>query len=351
MTTAPPPALAATGQVALDSTAVTLDITVRPGQVVGLVGPNGAGKSVTLRTLLGLHRLRNGEIRVDGHVVDDGTRAVPPHRRHLGWVAQDPDLLPRRRVLAQVTTFARDDAPLASVGPEGLLRDLDLDPADRRPPERLSGGQAQRVAIARSLATARTVLLDEPLSAQDGASAARVRALLRRHASAGGAVLLVAHRPEDAYAIADELVVLEAGRVVQTGAPSVLAAAPATPYVAHVVGATVLEGDVDPRGELSGPWGRLAVPDGTPPGPAVAVVRPSTVVVATEPPSPTSSRNLVAGTVRELRDTTEGILVTIDARPPLVAAVTHRAAAALALAPGRRVWASVKANEIEVRPR
>ncbi len=346
------PALTGSGTVALDGTEVALDLEVTAGHVLGLVGPNGAGKSVTLRTLLGLHRLRTGRITVQGRTVDDGVDVDPPHRRGLGWVQQTPGLLPRRRPLAQVAAFASSRSPLAATtSPAELLAALDLDPADRRRPERLSGGQAQRVAIARALAAARVVLLDEPLSAQDGASAGRIRALLRAYADAGGAVLLVAHRPEDAYLLADRLVVLEAGAVVQSGSPADLAARPATPYVAHVVGATVLDGIVGDDGVLAGSWGELVVADGTPAGPAVAVIRPSAVVVATEPPVQTSARNLVAGTVRELRETTEGILVTIDARPPLVALLTHRAATALSLAPGRAVWATVKANEIEVRRR
>lgn len=346
------PALEATGEVELDGVHVELDLGLPRGGLAGLVGPNGAGKSVTLRTLLGLHRLRAGHIRIAGQLVDDGRHALPPHRRGLGWVASRPGLLPRRRPLAQVNAFARADAPLAaSLSPGELLERLDIDPRDRRPPHRLSDGQAQRVALARALAGADTVLLDEPLSAQDGVHAATVRRLLREHADAGGAVLLVAHRPEDAYLLADRLVVLERGKVVQQGRPAELAAAPATPYVAHVVGATVLVGTVDTRAVLHGPWGSLVVPDATPPGPAVAVVRPSAVVVATRPPQGASSRNLVTGRVAEVRETADGTLVSIDARPRLVAALTRAAAAELALAPGQAVWASVKANEIEIHPR
>lgn len=344
------PAVAASGTVELEGFALSLALDVPRGTVVGLVGPNGAGKSTTLRTLLGLHRLDTGRITLDGRTVDDGRVAVPPHRRGLGWVPQTPSLLPRRRPVDQVAAFASAAAPLGAT-PAELLAALDLDPADRRGPARLSGGQAQRVAIARAVGAASTVLLDEPLSSQDGASAARVRTLLRRHASVGGSVLVVAHRPEDAYLLADHLVVLEAGRVVQAGTPAALATAPGSAYVAHVVGATVLEGVVAADGTLAGDWGRLAVPDGTPPGPAVAVVRPQAVVVGTEPPQHSSARNVVAGTVVGLQDGVDAVVVRIDGRPPLVAALTHRAAADLELAVGRRVWATVKASEVDVRPR
>jgi molybdate transport system ATP-binding protein len=345
------PALAAHGQVAVGEVRVGLALELAPGAVVGLVGPNGAGKSVTLRTLLGLHRLATGHVRVAGRVVDDGRVAVAPRHRGLGWVPPEPALLPRRPPLAQVTAFARPDAPLAGdISPAELLASLGLDPADRRLPRRLSSGQAQRVAIARALAHAGTVLLDEPLGAQDAAGAAAVRRLVRAHADAGGAVLLVAHRPEDAYLLADRLVVLDAGEVVQDGTAAELAAAPATPYVARVVGATVLDGVVDGHGVLSGAWGELVVAEDTPPGPAIAVVRPSAVVVAASPPTDTSARNILAGTVSDLRDTPGGLLVTVASRPPLVAALTHDAAARLELAPGRRVWAVVKAMDVSVRP-
>jgi molybdopterin-binding protein len=347
-----PPRVTAEGTVTLHHVELQLALTLPPGRIVGIVGPNGAGKSVTLRTLVGLHRLTRGCITVEGRTVDDGLRVTPPYQRHLGWVPQTIGLLPRRRALAQVRAFARPDTPLADTSsPSELLTALGIDPADRRRPERLSGGQGQRVAVARAVAAAATVLLDEPLSAQDPLSAARVRALLRSHATAGGAVAIVAHRPEDAYLLADELIVLEAGRVVQRGTPLELAAVPATPYVAQVVGATVLEGDVDRSGTMTGPWGQLVVPDGTAVGPAVAVVRPATVVVATDPPTHSSSRNVLAGTVRSIREAADGLVVAIDSRPPLVAALTHAAARDLSLAVGRTVWATVKASEVDVQPR
>lgn len=341
--------LSASGHVELDGFRLTLDLDATAGQVIGLVGPNGAGKTATLRALLGIHALSSGTIQVDGRAVDGPDVHVPAHERGLGWVPQTAALLPRRTPLAQVSAFARPRPLLGT--PAELLERLDIDPADRRRPERLSGGQAQRVSVARSLAAASVVLADEPTSAQDPAGARRVRRALRDHADAGGTVLVVAHRPEDAYAVADRLVVLEHGQVVQQGTPGELAVAPATPYVADVVGATVLEGAVGDDHVMTGAWGELVVPDHVARGPGIAVIRPSSVVLHTEPPVHASSRNLLAGTVREIRDTTQGHLVMLDSSPSLVAAVTLAAIAALQLHVGARVWATVKASEVQVHPR
>lgn len=341
--------LDAAGTVALERGTLTVALTVHPGEVVGLVGPNGAGKSATLRTLLGLQRLTAGAISLGRRVVDDGSRAAPPATRGLGWVPQSPALLPRRRLTAQLAPFRSDHAPSARHGLDALLVELGLEVRRGRRPHELSGGEAQRVAVARALLAARCVLLDEPTSAQDAAGAAAVRRAVRRHTADGGGAVVVAHRPEDAYAFADRLIVLDAGEVVQTGTAAELAARPTTAYVAHVVGATVLEGEVDEQGVLHGPWGRLTVPDGTPAGRAVAAIRPGAVVVHRRQPTG-SPRNVVSGVVSGLEDTPSGVTVRVDGSPSLVATLTHAAADELGLRRGDQVWAAVKANDITITP-
>lgn len=342
-------ALAAGGTTRVGSLDLELAIEVAAGEVVGLVGPNGAGKSATFATLVGAVALGHGRIEVAGRVVDDGRLALPPHRRGLGWCPQEPALLPRRRLERQVATFASSTAPLGR-DLAGLLHRLGLSQVAGTRPDRLSGGQRQRVAVARALAASAVVLLDEPFSAQDATGADAIRHAIRDHAAAGGSAVVVAHRPEDAYALADRLVVLERGAVVQTGTPGALAADPRTPYVARVVGATVLEGMIGDDLVLRGPWGQLRVPDATPPGAAVAVVRPAAVLLYPDPPADSSSRNVLAMTVAELTQRPEGVLVRLRGEPDLVAGITRAAAEALDLRPGAEVWASVKASEIDVRP-
>lgn len=350
--------LAAAGTVDLPDGRLLVDVTLAPGEIVALVGPNGCGKTTTLEVLLGLQRLASGTISVDGAVVDDGRRARPAHERGLGWVPQEPALLPRGSARRQVARFARTDAPLAEPGGAeatagALLTAVGVDPDDQRLPHRLSVGERQRVAVARALAASATILVDEPTSAQDQDGAARVRAVLRRLAHAGGAVLVVAHRPEDAHLLADRVVVLERDggltRPVQTGTPAALAAAPATAYVAEAVGATVLHGVVDDDHTLHGDWGALRLSDGVPAGPASALVRPAAVAVHRARPADASPRNVLEGTISEMHDRPDAVTVVVDSSPGLVATLTHAAAASLELRRGQRVWVSVKASDIVVR--
>ncbi|MBW3664883.1 MAG: ATP-binding cassette domain-containing protein [Actinobacteria bacterium] len=311
-----------------------LDVTLEPrtAPVTALVGPNGAGKSATFAALL-------------GHI--GPTLLLPP----VGWSPQRGGLLPRLRPREQVARFARGCSPLG--GPDdvaALLVTLGIDPDDRRRADELSVGEAQRVAVARALFAASLALLDEPTAAQDAAGAAAVRRAIRRYADLGGHVVVASHQPEDAHALADRLVVIEAGRVTQVGTPAELAAAPASTYVARVAGATVLDGTVDGH-ELIGDWGRLTVPDGTPSGPAAATIRPAAVALHPAPPTGSSARNVLVGRVVALLDTADAVLVRLDTRPPLIAALTHAAARDLDLHPGSEVAATVKANDITVTPR
>lgn len=343
-------ALRATGHVALGSAPpVEVDIAVAPGSITAVVGPNGVGKSLTLAAILGLVPL-DGSVTVQGRDVS----GLAVHERGLGWAPQTPALLPRRSALRQIRRYSKPGGPLVDVLDSGsrtetatrALEAVGLQPDDRRHPHRLSGGEAQRVSVVRALAASSTVLLDEPTSAQDTAGGEALRTLLRAYTRAGGAALVVAHRPEDAYLLADALIVLEGGTVVQRGAPATLAADPASAYVARAVGATVLEGDVA-AGLLHTTWGVVAVPDTAPSGRAVVVVRPGSITVSRDAPQG-SARNRFEVTVRGVRRTAEVTALDLEGPPDLVAHLTQAAATELALRPGDRVWATVKANDLGV---
>jgi molybdate transport system ATP-binding protein len=212
-----------------------LGLEIAAGQVVALLGPNGAGKSTALRALAGLLRITSGQITVGGRVVADAASGIhrAPHERPIGVVFQDYLLFPHLTVL--------DNVAFGS-----LVRGLDRAEARRRAavwldrvgiadlanakPRTVSGGQAQRVALARALATEpRLLLLDEPLAALDAKTHLLVRTEVRRHlGSFPGATLLVTHDPIDASVLADWLVVIEHGRVVQQGPPLDVARRPRT---------------------------------------------------------------------------------------------------------------------------
>ena len=235
-------------RVARSGFALELALAVPAGSVTAIVGPNGAGKSTTLRVAAGLTRPSRGTVVLDGRVLDRrGAEAatsdihVPPADRGLGVVFQDyllfPHLSAAENIAFGLVARGARRADAAADARAWLERWQLGSIADRRPAA-LSGGQAQRVALARALIVAPPLLLlDEPLAALDASTRLEIRAeLATRLRAFGGTTLLVTHDPADALAVADELVVLDSGRLVQRGTPSQVAAAPANAYVAGLLG-------------------------------------------------------------------------------------------------------------------
>ncbi len=225
--------------VALGSSTILHDVSleVGPGQAVAVVGPSGGGKSTLLRAVVGLAPLRSGAVLLDG--VDQA--AVPVHRRGMGLVAQDGALFPHRDVSGNVGFGLRlmgwDRARAAGRVAE-VLELVGLAGLQHRAVQQLSGGERQRVALARALAPSpRLLLLDEPLGALDrdlrGRLAAELGSLVRH---LGISVLLVTHDQEEAGALADELIVLRSGAIVQHGPPPVVHGAPVDGWVAGFLG-------------------------------------------------------------------------------------------------------------------
>lgn len=338
---------------------LTAALRIEPGEVVALVGPNGAGKSTVLRTLAGLLRLDRGRVEVGDEVVSDPTRDLhrEPHQRRIGVVFQDYLLFPHLTVLENVAFGPRAQGLTRLVAYQRARGWLDrmgvADLAGARP-HAISGGQAQRVALARALATEPDLLLlDEPLAALDARTRLLIRSELRRHlVEFAGAVLVVTHDPVDAAVLADRLVVLEEGRVVQEGTPREVARRPRTDYVARLVGLNLLVGrGVERRVHLpGGGWVEVTSPIR---GPVYVAFRPAAVSLFVTRPDG-SPRNVWPGRVASLEPQGEGVRVEVadvpDPASSVLAEVTARAVADLDLRPGRDVWVAVKASEIEVYP-
>ena len=331
-------------------------LRVEPGRVVALLGPNGAGKSTLLRSVAGLSPVERGSITVGDAVVDDPSRGlfVPAERRRVGVVFQDHRLFPHLRVVDNVAFGPRSrgvphrEARRTALA---LLERLGLRDLARRRPAALSGGQAQRVALARALATEpRALLLDEPLAALDVQTRAHVQSELRAHLSAiEQPTLLVTHDPIEALLLADDVVVIEEGRVVQQGSTAEVTRRPATPYVARLVGMNLLVGTAT-NGRLDLDEGGALVVADTPDGRVLAAVRPSSFTLHLTEPSDTSARNRWAARVAGLSSLGDRVRLTLDGRPSVYADVTATTVAELDLAPGRDVWVSVKATDITAYP-
>ncbi|MFD3482661.1 ABC transporter permease [Streptomyces sp. NPDC058665] len=330
-------------------TRLTLD--AEPGTTIAVVGPNGAGKTTLLRALLGLTPRAHAELRLGALDVT----ALPPHRRGVAWVPQDGALFPHLSALSNTAYGLRARGATRAEARRTAqlwLDRLGVGHLAHRRPAQVSGGQAQRVALARALATSpRLLLLDEPLAALDQTTRARVRHTLRSHLEGfGGVCLMVTHDPVEAVSLADRVLVLDEGRVVQDAPPADVARHPRSPWVARMLGRNAWPGTATADGFAPTGGGLLVVADPLPPGTrALAIIAPEAVSVHRDRPSG-SPRNVWPGTVREI--TSSGsrlrVLITSDDAPDLVAEITPGAAVELGLADGVPVWTSVKATEATV---
>ncbi len=214
-----------------------VSLSLAAGETLALLGPSGSGKSTVLRMIAGLEQPDSGSVSTSGR---DVTR-LPPEARHLGLVFQDYALFPHLRVLGNVAYGPRRRGAGAAQAEQQAREALELvglaGLAARRTSE-LSGGQQQRVALARALAPRPPLLLlDEPLSNLDEQLRAHLRAELRSLFGAlGTAVLLVTHDQREALALADQVALMRAGRVVQLGAASEVFGRPATAWAAEFLG-------------------------------------------------------------------------------------------------------------------
>ena len=327
---------------------VSAALTAEPGEVVALVGPNGAGKSTLLRALAGL-QLATGSLQLGEREV----LGLAPHQRGIGWVPQDRLLFEHLSALDNVAYGLRARGTgRVSARRTALswLERLGVAELAGRRPRLLSGGQAARVALARALAPSPDlVLLDEPLAALDAETRDDVRRLLRATLSGGPApVVVVTHDPVDVVALADRLVVLEAGRVVQEGTPVEVATAPRSTWVAGLLGQNAWRGTTDAAGLLVDGGGHISAAEPLAPGlAALAMVEPSAVTLHRRRPEG-SARTVIEGEVTEVRSLGGRVRVVVRGRPDVTAEVTVAAATELRLADGGPVFASVKATEVRL---
>nr|WP_265521761.1 ABC transporter ATP-binding protein [Oerskovia sp. JB1-3-2] len=363
-----------------------VDVTFAPGEVVAILGENGAGKSTLLEVVAGL--VTPGSSR-DVHVTVDGGDLThePPRRRRTAWLSQRPLLFEHLSVAANVGFGPRAHggtrgeaqvtalASLARVGASAL--------ADRSV-RALSGGQAQRVSIARALATdPRVLLLDEPLASLDVGVAQHVRAVLHDAQRARPrTTLLVTHDLLDVLVLADRAVVLEHGKVVEDGPATEVVTRPRSRFAARLAGVNLLAGAVERVTAPVGPAGSDGPADGGAVGHEVSLtvdgtgigvvgttdeqVHPGTRAVAVFEPRAVgvhratpegSPRNAYPVVVTSIEP--HGPLLRVWGRvegagersPHLAADLTPRAAAELRLVPGERTWFVVKAAEVRLHAR
>jgi molybdate transport system ATP-binding protein len=342
----------------LGALAVNVALDVGPAETVTLMGPSGAGKSTCLALIAGLARPDRGRVRCGSETWcdTDAGRDLPPEARRVGMLFQDYALFPHLSARANVTygPLARGATRAeAARAADRWLERLGLSSAADRRPADLSGGERQRAALARALASgARALLLDEPFGALDVATRSVVRSELRAVLrEAALPALLVTHDPVDALALGDRIAVLEAGRLTQAGTHEELWQHPRSAFVADLAGRNLYAVQVPPgTGLKEVRAGRLVfhVLADAVAGDAFLVFAPSDVTLSAQRGA-ASAQNVFASTVRELRPGGGRAFVLLEAAgAAMTAEVTREAAAALALGPGREVFAAVKATAIRV---
>jgi len=344
-----------------------VSFTVPRGKYGVVIGPAGSGKTTLLETIAGIRPLRSGTITLDGQ----DTRGIPPESRRVGFVYQHGYLFPHLSVGENIgygatsADIARETA--ARLGAESLLG---------RSVRGLSGGERQLVAIARALAARPSILLlDEPFSALDPRRRVRVRREVRTlHQEWNITVLQVTHDFTEAGLLGDVAILLDSGRVLQSGPPERVFREPASPYIAEFLGAeNVLAGTVHHLRDVAPDWspsdddevndlavrGKHAIEFRAGPltlytvgdaaeGTGHAVIRAEEILLSVEP-HPSSARNVFRGRITEVASSGALTRVTIQVQDtPLVAALTTRSAEELGLVAGHEVWASFKAMAVHL---
>ncbi|WP_371405519.1 ABC transporter ATP-binding protein [Kribbella sp. NBC_00662] len=338
--------------------ALSLDLTVEPGEVVALLGPNGAGKTTALRAIAGLLALDGGRIALNSSVWDEPPRTFrTPDRRPIGVVFQDYLLFNHLSCLENVAFGLRArgvEKQTARAEAARWLQTVGLSEYARTRPRALSGGQAQRVALARALATdPELLLLDEPLAALDAGTTLHVRAELGQHLHRfEGRTLLVTHDPLDAMVLADRLVIIESGQIVQEGKSTEVAHRPRTNYVAQLVGLNLYRGTATGTTVTLPEGGTITLAEPAT-GPVHVAFPPTAISLYLEPPSG-SPRNTWPAVVTGIEQHAHTVRVRLDASPAgpatVIADITPAAVADLRLTPGQPLHTTLKATEVHTYP-
>ena len=267
-----------------------VSVFVAPGELVCLLGPSGCGKTTLLRIAAGLEDLQTGVVEIDGSVVADGAqkRSLPPEQRGVGLMFQDYALFPHLNVRDNVTFGLGKASGSRSAWLDDALTSMGVENYANAYPHTLSGGQQQRVALLRALAPQpRVLLLDEPFSGLDVTRRAQIRAdTLQVIKQTGVATLMVTHDPEEAMFMADRILVMNEGRVIQDGRPTDLYFSPADAFVAELFGpvnrfrATVQDGMAEtPLGRFDA----IHLADGVD---AMVLIRPEAIRLGAANPDP-----------------------------------------------------------------
>ncbi len=332
-----------------------VSFTVGEGEYFVLLGASGTGKTVLLEILTGVITPDSGSVLLAGR---DITRERI-QRRKIGMVFQDQALFPHMSVGGNIA-YGPASSGMGRADIRALVSRIAFETGIAhllgRSPATLSGGEAQRAALARALAAGPDcLLLDEPLSSLDTGARIEIRSLLRKLNRAGMTMVHVTHDYEEAAALATKIGIMENGTVVQVGTPQSVLSSPGTEFVARFVGIrNVYRGKLKRKTDgtmvfesASNPSFSLETLSEAGEGEATAMVRSEDVTLSAFRPD-TSARNTFYGTVSEIVPAKRGAEITVEAGERIVSMVTERSAGSLGLERGARVFASIKASAVRI---
>jgi molybdate transport system ATP-binding protein len=334
-------------------------LEVRPGITI-LFGASGAGKSTLLDCIAGLTQPDSGNIAISAGVMFDSQskRNVPPQRRHIAYVFQQLALFPHMTVERNVGYGLPAGAERTRTERVAeILQMFHVEPLRQRKPREISGGEKQRVALARSLVTQpRVLLLDEPLTGLDAELKGSIIDDLRAwNAAHQIPILYVTHSREEVDALGERMIALEHGKIVSEGTPREVLEAPRRRRLAQAAGfENLLSGMVmdlrepdgvmrlrlaDAEREIEVPLGHAA------PGDRVRVaIRAGDILLATEPPRGLSARNVLEGKIMSLERRSALVVARVDCGVIFAVHVTPGAVRELELAAEKQVWLVLKTH-------
>jgi len=329
-----------------------ISLTINEGEYLVILGPTGAGKTVLLESIAGLYPIKSGEIWLRGKDVT----GLSPEEREVSIVYQDHALFPHLSVRDNITfglKMHKADHEKIKDGLDRVVRLLDIGHLLHRKPGTLSGGEKQKVALARAIITEPAMLLvDEPLSALDPETRENVQQELRQlHRQLGVTLLHVTHDFEEAIALGDRIAVIGEGLLRQVGTPEEIFRHPNSEFVARfAMTRNIYRGEV----ESSNGTGTVFRVDDTrfivavaADGATHATIRPEDILISSEPVT-SSARNCLPGTVSRIIDKGSTLYITVSVPPDMSCLVTRHSYEEMELEEGKHVYLTFKASSIHL---
>ena len=330
-----------------------INLTVENGDYFILLGPTGAGKTLLLETIMGFHKPDNGKIILNQNDVTE----TPPEKRGIGYVSQNCVLFPHLNVRQNVEfglKMGKVEKMERKKAVDSLLESTGLKPFENRYPQTLSGGEKQKVALARVLAlNPITILLDEPLSALDAEASKELKRELKRIHKTGKTIIHVTHNQVEGFSLGNKMAVMRSGEVIQSGKTREVFAKPQSEFVARFLGyenvfKVQLVEKRDSFSLVKAKGVKLKVSEKLETESCWVAIRPEDVNVSLKPVENSKVLNVLAGVVLDCADQGHFVALTLDAGLEFQAIMVKSSFLDANLEEGQKVWFTFKNSAVKI---